>query len=299
MKTKRFLALVLAATLTLGLLLTGCGQQASEPSVSVSETTAATAGSVEETTAQVKTIKAAVSGFPAPYVTINENNEPDGYDVRILKEVFNRLPQYELEFVVADFGSIFTGVATGLYDVVCNNISYSAERAESYLYSYPYNSGAYVFVSKDGSVTSFEDAAGKTTQGNPGVAVTIAIEKWNEQNPDKAINIEFVEQGGNVAQIVYDGVKEFVILDKGMYELYEREFQFGLKAVDLPEENARAIAENAYIYFLFALNNDALRQDVNAVLKEMRDDGTIKKISEEVLGFDATPPADQYNTPIN
>lgn len=281
-------AKILTLALALGLIFSGCGQQGN-----------ASSESGTEQQAEVKTIKAATMGAPIPYITIDENGEVGGYDVSVIKEVFNRLPQYELEIVVTDIGSIFTGISTDVYQIGLNNFSYNEERAKSYLYSYPYDTISYVFVTKDGSVGSFEDAAGKHCSSNPGVSVTVAMEEWNNANPDRTIEIEYIESGTNTAQLVYDGINDFALFDKAMYVEYEKEYNYGLVAIDVPEDEAKTIAANSYTYFLLGLENDSLRQEINAVIKELRDDGTLTRLSEEVFGFDSAPSAEQYEKTPN
>ena len=297
MKTTKILLSVIT---TLGLLLTGCGSSdsSSQAAGSSADNTQSQSGGDNNTT-EVKTIKAATMGSPAPYIVVEEDGTVTGYDFKVLNEVFNRLPQYDLEVVVTDIGSVFTGVQSGLYDIGVNNFSYNAERAETYLYSFPYDTVSYVFLTKDGSVKSFADAAGKSFHGTAGISVTNAIEAWNEKNPDQAIKVEYVEQGTNIAQEVYDGTVEFTIMDKAMAVEYEKNYNYGLTAIDVPAEEAKTIADNSWTYYLFAKDNDALRQEINAVLKELREDGTLTKYGEEVFGFDTAPDAAQYEKSIN
>ena len=297
MKTTKIL---LSAITTLGLLLTGCGSSdsSSQAAGSSADNTQSQSGGDNNTT-EVMTIKAATMGSPAPYIVVEEDGTVTGYDFKVLNEVFNRLPQYDLEVVVTDIGSVFTGVQSGLYDIGVNNFSYNAERAETYLYSFPYDTVSYVFLTKDGSVKSFADAAGKSFHGTAGISVTNAIEAWNEKNPDQAIKVEYVEQGTNIAQEVYDGTVEFTIMDKAMAVEYEKNYNYGLTAIDVPAEEAKTIADNSWTYYLFAKDNDALRQEINAVLKELREDGTLTKYGEEVFGFDTAPDAAQYEKSIN
>ena len=297
MKTTKILLSVIT---TLGLLLTGCGSSdsSSQAAGSSADNTQSQSGGDNNTT-EVKTIKAATMGSPAPYIVVEEDGTVTGYDFKVLNEVFNRLPQYDLEVVVTDIGSVFTGVQSGLYDIGVNNFSYIAERAETYLYSFPYDTVSYVFLTKDGSVKSFADAAGKSFHGTAGISVTNAVEAWNEKNPDQAIKVEYVEQGTNIAQEVYDGTVEFTIMDKAMAVEYEKNYNYGLTAIDVPAEEAKTIADNSWTYYLFAKDNDALRQEINAVLKELREDGTLTKYGEEVFGFDTAPDAAQYEKSIN
>lgn len=310
---KTILNRILTTGLTAAFLaaaLTGCGSTSSDNSSSSSPDTEAAGSSAADSEAadasenngEVTTIYAATSGATNPYTTIDENDQVTGYDCEVLKEVFNRLPQYDLEFVVTDFTSIFSGVTSGTYQIGVNNFSYSAERAESYLYSYPYDKISYVFVTKNGAepITSFAEAAGRTFEGATGVSVTTAVEKWNEENPDQVINISYTEADTPVVlQHIEDGAVDFGIIDLAMYVAYQEEYSYDIQKVDVSEEDALRIAENNYAYYLFSFDNEALRDEVDAALKELKEDGTITKISEEWFGQDTAPEAERFEETIN
>ena len=74
-----------------------------------------TDGAAENADGEVTVIKAVTKGSPAPYVTIDENNQPAGSDIEIIKAVFERLPQYELQIRLAD--DALTGIISGQYDI--------------------------------------------------------------------------------------------------------------------------------------------------------------------------------------
>ena len=83
--------------------LTGCG--------STSSGTDSAAG--------VTKVTVATKGSPAPYMVVDENNEIGGSDIEILKAIFEKLPQYELDIIKAD--DPLTGLTGGLYDLAVNN----------------------------------------------------------------------------------------------------------------------------------------------------------------------------------
>ncbi|MDY4971221.1 MAG: transporter substrate-binding domain-containing protein [Lachnospiraceae bacterium] len=305
---KRFLTTGLTfALLTVG--LSGCGNSGdASTSGSSGDAGAASAESTadsrtaEQGNTDAVTIYAATSGSTNPYTTVDENNNVTGYDCEILKEAFSRLPQYDLEFVVTDFASIFSGVTSGTYQIACNNFSYNAERSESYLYSYPYDKISYVFVTKKDAkpVTTFADAAGLTFEGSSGVSVTTAVEKWNEDNPDQTINISYTEAETPVMlQHIEDGSVDFGIIDLAMYVAYQDQYQFNIQKNDITDEDAKKIAENNYAYYLYSYDNKDLRDEVNTVLKEMEEDGTISRISQEWFGQDTAPEKELFEETIN
>ena len=276
---KSLLAVGLAAT-----LLAGCGNDAKQ------EATDKT------------TIKVATSGTTNPYTTIGDDGENTGYDIDVLKAVFKNLPQYNLEFVTTDFASMFEGTLSGSYDIAVNNFSYSEERSKSYLYSYPYDEISYVWVTKKGndSINSFETAAGKTTVVSSGVSITLAEEKWNEENPDKQTNLTYSEQETPVTlQQIADGSVDYVIIDYAMFKAYQDVYNFDLQATDVSPEDTEMIAENNYAYYLFAYDHEQLRDEVNTVLKELKADGTLAELGEKWFGKDTSPDDTQFEKTLN
>ena len=276
---KSVLAVGLAAT-----ILAGCGNNAKQ------EATDKT------------TIKVATSGTTNPYTTIGDDGENTGYDIDVLKAVFKKLPQYNLEFVTTDFASMFEGTLSGSYDIAVNNFSYSEKRSKSYLYSYPYDEISYVWVTKKGndSINSFETAAGKTTVVSSGVSITLAEEKWNEENPDKQTNLTYSEQETPVTlQQIADGSVHYVIIDYATFKAYQDVYNFDLQATDVSPEDTEMIAENNYAYYLFAYDHEQLRDEVNTVLKELKADGTLAALGEKWFGKDTSPDDTQFEKTLN
>lgn len=182
------LASILAVTLAAGVLATGCGSSSGSASKDSSSDSGKTV------------IKAATGANAKPYVYVGDDDKPAGYDVDVLNAVFDKLPDYELEYEVTDFGSVLSGLNSGNYQIGVNNFSYNEDRGASYLYSYPYDKISYVFVTKKGGkeIKSFEDAAGLSFEGGTGISVSNAVEAWNEKNQDKAINITYSDADTSV-----------------------------------------------------------------------------------------------------
>ena len=218
-----------------------------------------------------------------PYVYVGDDDKPAGYDVDVLNAVFDKLPDYELEYEVTDFGSVLSGLNSGNYQIGVNNFSYNEDRGASYLYSYPYDKISYVFVTKKGgkAIKSFEDAAGLSFEGGTGISVSNAVEAWNEKNPDKAINITYSDADTSVfLQHVADGSQDFTIIDLAMYNSYMEEFNYDVQKNDIPEDEAKMIAENSYAYYIFPQDQKDLREQVDKALKELKEDGTLTEISK-------------------
>lgn len=282
---KKLGAAALALTLAAG--LTGCGTEA--------------------TGGEVTTIHAVTGGSPAPYITVDADGNYSGYDIEVLNAVFDKLPQYSLDLQTAEFDGIFTGLTTGNYQLAVNNFSYREERAESYYFSYPYDEITYVFVQRadDEPLTSLQDAAdrGYKIESNAGGNVTNAIEQWNQENPDSQIEIIYSEADLSIwFEHIEDGTADFRIDDLPIYNSYLEEFGFqNLQRTELSAEETAKISTALDAYFLFPKTEEgaALREDINAVIKELAEDGTLRELSEKYFGADQVPDASKFETPIN
>lgn len=250
-------------------------------------------------------IRVQVKTRPAPYLYLDENNNPDGFDFAVFKEAVSRLPQYDVEYIVADDG--LTGVLSGIYDVTIGNWVYNEERGESYYFSYPYKVTDKAFVQRTGDepLKDLHDAAArgyKVIVGATGGDAT-ALQKWNEDHPDEQIEIIYTEAETVVRyQNVADGLADFTLDDGPMISAYFAEYEIqGVEKVTLSEEALSDILPTVNTYYLFAKDDKgyAIREDINKAIKEMYEDGTLDKLSVEYFGYTTTPAAEDLESPIN
>ena len=253
----------------------------------------------------VTVVKGVTGGSLAPYFYVGEDDELTGVDIDIVKEVFNRLPQYELQIDIAD---ALQGVISGQYDIAINNYGYTDERAESYYYSYPYKTSfnEYIQRADDEPLTSLEDLAdrGYKIELGAGTLTANALEKWNEENPDHQINIVYSNADFQVKyQHIVDGVADVAIDDGPLIDNLLPNFGLEGKLVanTIDEETEDFLFPQNNTYFLFGKNDKgaALREDVNKVLKEMKEDGTLAQITEKYLGKDTSPDEKYFEETIN
>ncbi|MCD7766138.1 MAG: transporter substrate-binding domain-containing protein [Lachnospiraceae bacterium] len=264
------------------------------------------AASETEQEIEVTTIIAATKGSPTPYMTIDENNEVQGSDIDIIRAVFDRLPQYELEIIVAD--DPLTGLTSGLYDIAVNNYGWREERGETYYYSYPYKVGYDVYIQRidDEPLTGLQDLAdrGYKIEVGAGSLKASALEAWNEENPDHQINIVYSEGDFQTKfQNIIDGKTDVAIDDGPILDTLITQFGMENDIVGNPidEDTQSFISPYNGSYFLFAKdeNGAALREEVNEVLKELKEDGTLAEITTEYFGQDTSPDEENYETTLN
>lgn len=278
---KKNLAAILALILALTLVATGCGSGTSDEEAETGDT-------------EVRTIVCGTTTGYQPYVYTDENDELVGYDIELIKAVFDRLPQYELQFELNDWDSILTGLDSGKYDISTECIFYSEERAEKYYFSDPisYDPVVAVHASNDGKkITSFDDLEGETVPGSAGDIWTIALENYLEANPDKNIDLDYRET--DFFQLFQKAEAGDLILltDYGMANGIQSSNDFDVTVDVLDADAVAGYIDASFTYFLLSRygDNEQFLADVNEALAEVMEDGTALELSKKYFGDDFTP----------
>lgn len=264
-----------------GLVLAACGDKSADTTSSN-----AAAGNQRE-------VFLATVGTTKPF-SFEKDGELTGYDIEVAKAVFEGSDEFKVTFQKTEWSSIFAGLDSDRYQIGANNISYSDERAEKYLYSAPIATNPLILaVNKNSGIKSYADIAGKSTQVVQGTATADMLQKYNEANPDKQTTIEFTRE--NIAPILLN-------VDSGKYDYKIFETQSvktiveeqGLDNIEIIELDLES-AQKPYVYFLFGKEETDLQAFVNKRIKELYEDGTLEKLSKEFLGGTYLPEAADIN----
>lgn len=243
------------------------------------------------------TVVAATSGSPKPF-TYEEDGELTGQNIELIKAVFEKLPQYKLKIVKVEFSSIFSGLTSGRYQIAVNNLAKNAEREKNYLFTDPIFKNSYVVIFKNGSdkaktADEWSDLAGLSTVGSSGVNSTTAIEEYNKANPDNTIELNYSSEDlKSQLEGVESGKYDFLIMDKPMFEYYQKEYSLDLTGKTISGDLSTALMSEPYSYFVVGKEETQLAEDINAALKEVVEDGTSKQINEKYFDEDYSPTYD-------
>lgn len=269
--------------------------------------TMAFSGSVfAEGSDEVTVIKAVTTGGPAPYVTVDESNELQGSDIDIIRAVFDRLPQYDLQIEVAE--NALTGLLSGQYQIGVGNYGWREERGETYYYSLPYKTGYDVYIQRidDEPLTGLQDLAdrGYKTEVGAGSLKASALEAWNEENPEHPIDIVYADVDFQQKfQHIIDGVTDVAIDDGPILDTLIEQFGLDSELVGNPidEDTQKYISPYNSSFFLFPKDEAgaALREDVDEVLVELKKDGTLAEILTGYFGKDTSPKEEAMEATLN
>ncbi len=241
-----------------------------------------------------ETIVMGTVGTTKPFSYRDENGELTGFDIELARAIFDGSDQYELTFETTDGSGQFPGLDSGRFDLLGNNTSYTKERGEKYLYSYPTASTPSVLaVPKNTDIQSYDDIGGHSTQVVTGTTTAAQLEEYNTQHTDKPVEINYT--GEKITQIltnVNDGKYDFKIFDAPTVNAIIADQNLtNLKTIELEA------AEKPFIYYVFSSDNTALQSFVNDRIKALNEDGTIAKLTEQFFGKDYAPTAEELDVP--
>ena len=248
--------------------------------------------SVSVSLADTTKVIIATEGAYAPYNFVDENGNPDGYDIAVAKAVDELLEDYQFEYVAVEWSSIFAGLEADRYQVLVTQAARTAEREEKYLFgstAYTWGAGAIAFLKGREGITGLASIA--NTNLTLSVAVGSSNENivltWNKDHPDQQVNVVYndgdiskalldVQEGRVDATLVSHAVAANVIGTQGLNVEYK-----------LRDE---ASVESTYWLFsqtdAYAEANQELAARVDEALQALIDNGTLAKISEQYLGAD-------------
>ena len=164
MKRRTFISMMSVMAAAGVLSLTGCSNSTS---TAASAGASSAAGSAADQLAAIQAsgkLIVALEGAWQPWSYHDESDTLVGYDVEVSRAIAEKLG-VEPEYVESDWDSLFAGLDAGRFDMVCNGVEVTDERALTYDFTTPYG---YIHtalaVRKDNDeIKTFEDLKGKTT----------------------------------------------------------------------------------------------------------------------------------------
>jgi len=235
-----------------------------------------------------------VYGFPGTAARLNfVNNDGtyDGYEIDIIRELDKRLDDVEFELYMAgEFSALTPGLDSGKFQMVGSNITWKQERADNYLYStVSYFTSPYVIGVREDeeSIKSIDDLQGKNVLTITGTATALFLEKYNEAHPENPIVLYYGDLNAlDVMAQVLSGRFDACIQNKADFAIAEEERDYKLKIIEIPNSDEIQIP---FGYFLFPKGADDLQQKIDAVLMEMKEDGTLSELCLKYFAMDLVP----------
>lgn len=237
--------------------------------------------SSEAATPGKKEIVVATNGSPKPFI-YEENGELTGYEIEVVRAIFKDSDKYEVKFEKTEWSGVFAGLDADRYQMAVNNLSYTKERAEKYLYAAPIAKNPNVLVVKkdDNSIKSLDDIGGKSTEIVQATTSAKQLEEYNKQHPDNPTILNYTKADFQQIMVrLSDGQFDYKIFDKiGVETVIKNQGLDNLKVIELPSD------QQPYVYPLLAKGQDELKTFVDKRIQELYKDGTLEKLSKQFFG---------------
>jgi L-cystine transport system substrate-binding protein len=226
-----------------------------------------------------------------PYCFLDDKNNLTGFEVEVLKKVNEKLPQYEFEFKTFDFNAILVSLETGKIDLAAHQFEVNADRKNKYLFG---DEGVTIYdlmlVTKENrdDIKSLDDLAAINATVEVGKASankTAVVDRWNKEHGNKLkLTLEASDTTITLQNIDSGKTDAFVNIQRNV-DAYKTTYGAKIKTVGEPISRSNS-------YYLYRKDDETgaqLKKDVDAALKQLKEDGTLTQLSQKWLGGDYIP----------
>ncbi len=204
-------------------------------------------------------------------------NQLTGYDIEVIEAVAKEAG-WKLQFVQSTFDSIFPALDAKRVDVIANQVTINPERKARYLFSEPYTYSRGVIVVAKGTkgITTLADLKGRTTAQSE-------TSNWAQVARDAGAKVQSVEGFAQAAALLTQGRVDAIVNDN----IAVLDFLASTKStgIEIVGDAGSEVSEQA---LTFRKADPALRDEADAALGKLAQDGTLSKISRSYFGADVS-----------
>lgn len=224
-----------------------------------------------------------------PYCYLDDKGNLAGYEYEVLKAVDELLPQYEFEYKTSDFANVLISLDAGKIDIGAHQYEWNKERDEKYLFGKePYTTYVtYLTVAGNrDEVKSLDDLKGKKVKSSSGSNSAYILENYNKEHKDNPIRVDYVNNSTDEETItgLLNGVWDATIMTARDVDKLNKSYEKGSPSIKVTGDPV----QTSSTYFVFAKDNTKLQEAVDGALKQLKENGTLAKISVDVIGGDYT-----------
>ncbi|MDQ0470035.1 transporter substrate-binding domain-containing protein [Labrys wisconsinensis] len=238
---------------------------------------------------EVRVIKIATCGECKPLAWGALGDDPQGYEPDMLRAVNAKLPQYKFEMTGLPDEAQQTGLSTGKYDMSVGGYLKTPERAAQFMIpdSVIGASLMKIWHRKEDNISEIKDLVGKRLSPNDAGGGTYRfLMDWQAAHSQYKLDVSATNAGIPVPY-------RLEAIAKGKYDAWVYPSYVGQQTIIDDQKldvvgSEPVLVANTYVLISHRLGNDVLAKDVDKALKELRDDGTMAKLSMKWFSEDIT-----------
>ncbi len=219
-----------------------------------------------------------------PFESLDKDGNPVGFDIDLMNAIAEKMG-YEAKYENMEFDGVVAAVANGTCDVAISGLTINAKRAKSVDFSDAYYSGAaqilivgandtyYTGTTKEDLDKQLEGQNIGVCSGYTGQSYAKGDEEWGFAGIKDA-NVKIYENVSLAIADLKNGNINAIIMDDKVAKESAAANSDVAKVIDVAltiEEYGIAIEKG----------NSELKENVNKALKELVEDGTVKKLLEK------------------
>ncbi|WP_378942370.1 transporter substrate-binding domain-containing protein [Mesorhizobium sp. ANAO-SY3R2] len=220
-------------------------------------------------------ISVATEGTYPPFSMRAPNGELDGLEIRVVKEIANRLGlQYKP--VLVKWESVLIGLEADQYDIISDAMDITAERQKKVTFANGWlESGGRIVVRKDSEIAKPADVKGHAVGA-------LVASNWASIAEGLGAEVKFYKAESDAMQDLANGNVDAIITDAIAAAYVIKVSNLPLKLVDEPVSSIQK-------GFAIKKGKPQLTAAINKTLGEMIADGTYAKLTSDLIGFDPAP----------
>jgi len=284
-KMRRFAVLPIAM-----LVLVGCqgDETGGSPSGGGGETAcdSASGENLLATICEEGTIQVSTDPDYAPQSFINDNGDLDGFDIDVAKEIAARLG-VEVEFITPDFAAVVAGNWSGRWDISVGSVTVTEERTEILDFTQPYYfTPAQMGATEESGITSLDELVGEVVCVGEETTYQFWLEGDLNLGPGgeivteapAGIEVTTLPTDANCAESVQAGRTDFagfLTASETLRQAIEAEIPFVEVGEPVFFEPLAVALDKS------EADHAELLAEIDRIVGEMHDDGTLTELSEK------------------
>lgn len=216
-----------------------------------------------------------------PFEFRDENNQIIGYDIDVAAEIGERLGGVEPAPVDTNWATVIQSLYNGDFDFILGGMTATAERFQRVNFSYPYmDASSGILVKADSGINAPADLAGKAVSAGAGTPQIQQLELAAEEH-GITYNGEIKTYDDDTIAVAAMNAGRIDAYASTLVSLLEQAKTVdGLKVI--PFTSTKWSQE--FTAMAFRKEDEPLRNEVNRIIVEMKEDGTLAALQEKWFG---------------